>query len=168
MLDDGEVGDIWVRSPLLMDGYFNNDEGNAEVFASDRWFRTGDFGRLEEGVLFLASRRRDLIIRGGENVYPFEVENRLEEHPDIVEAAVVGVDHDVLGQEVKAIVVTAAGATPDADEIRAHCAATLSSYKVPAHVEVRTVRLPRNPAGKVLEQVLVSGDQGTYSDVDPV
>ena len=93
VLPDGEEGVICVRSPLLMTGYYRNDAANAEAFDDGRWFNTGDFGRLDGGVLHIASRKRDLIIRGGENVYPFEVENRLDEHDEIVEAAVIGVDH---------------------------------------------------------------------------
>ncbi len=166
-LPAGEEGDIWVRSPLVMRNYWNNARADADVLTPDRWYRTGDFGRLEHGVLFLASRRRDLIIRGGENVYPFEIENRLEEHPDVVEAAVIGVDDDLLGQRVKAIVVVADGSTLDTDSIRGFCAATLASYKVPEFIELRTEALPRNPTGKVMKQVLAHGDAGTFSD-DPV
>ena len=90
-------------------GYWDNPDANAETVRPGRWIRTGDFGRLEDGMLYIASRLRDLIIRGGENIYPFEIENRLDEHPDVLEAAVVGVDHPTLGQEVKAVVVLAPG-----------------------------------------------------------
>ena len=131
-----------------MTGYWRHDEANAEVLDEDRWFRTGDFGRMENGLLFIASRLRDLIIRGGENVYPFEIENRLEEHPDVVEVAVFGVDHDTLGQEVKAVIVVVPGATLTEAEIRSHCASTLSSYKVPAHVELRTEPLLATPPAR--------------------
>src|SRR5690606_10476490 len=116
--------------------------------------KTGDYGRMENGLLFVASRRRDLIIRGGENVYPFEIENRLEEHPDVDEVAVIGVDHPELGQDVRAVVVPRAGARLDEDELRAFCAETLASYKVPSQFEVRTEPLPRNASGKVLKHVL--------------
>ncbi|MBL7496626.1 acyl--CoA ligase [Frankia sp. CNm7] len=163
-VSDGHDGDIWVRSPLLMIGYWNNDEANAEALAPGRWLRTGDYGRLEHGVLFLASRRRDLIIRGGENVYPFEIENRLEEHPDIIEAAVIGVDDDEFGQEVKAVVVLREGSSLDAAGMRSHCATTLASYKVPTRVEIRHTALPRNPTGKVMKQVLAGLDAGTFVD----
>jgi len=105
-------------------------------------------------VLFLAARRRDLIIRGGENIYPFEIENRLEEHPDVVEAAVIGVDHEILGQEVKAIVVTGPESPLDAELLRAHCSGTLASYKIPAHFDIRTDPLPRTVTGKVLKHIL--------------
>jgi len=161
-LPEGEEGSICVRSPLLMKGYHRNPEADAEAFAEGRWFNTGDFGRLEGGLLHIASRKRDLIIRGGENIYPFEVENRLDEHEQIIEAAVIGVDHDVLGQEVKAIVVVAADADLTEDDVRAHCAETLSSFKVPAHVEIRTEPLPRNPSGKVLKNVLAGDSQSNF------
>jgi len=162
VLPDGQEGEIWVRSPLVMKGYWRNEAANAEVFADGRWFNTGDFGRLDGGLLHLASRRRDLIIRGGENIYPFEVENRLDEHEQIVEAAVIGVDHELLGQEVKAIVVVTAESELTEDDVRAHCAETLSSYKVPAHVEIRTEALPRNPSGKVLKNVLAGAAQTNF------
>ena len=165
-LGDGQEGDIWVRSPLVMTGYWENDDANAEVFTPDRWFRTGDYGRLDAGVLYLASRRRDLIIRGGENIYPFEIENRLEEHTEVIEAAVVGVDDDVLGQEVKAVVVVREGSTLDEATIRSHCAETLASYKVPAHVDLRLTPLPRNPTGKIMKNILSGTDPGTFADLD--
>ncbi len=157
VLPEGEEGNICVRSPLLMKGYYRNDAANAEAFADGRWFNTGDFGRIQNGLLHIASRRRDLIIRGGENIYPFEVENRLDEHPDILEAAVIGVDHDVLGQEVMAVVVVAPGTEITDDDVQAFCRETLSSFKVPTLVDIRTEPLPRNPSGKVLKNVL-SGD----------
>jgi acyl-CoA synthetase (AMP-forming)/AMP-acid ligase II len=162
ILPDGEEGEIWVRSPLLMKGYWHNEEANAEVFTDGRWFNTGDFGRLEGGLLHIASRRRDLIIRGGESIYPFEIENRLDEHDHIVEAAVIGIDHEALGQEVKAIVVVTSDAEITADDVRDHCAETLSSYKVPTHVEIRTEPLPRNPSGKVLKNVLAGDAQTNF------
>ena len=162
VLPEGEEGDICVRSPLLMKGYYRNDAANAEAFDDGRWFNTGDFGRLEGGVLHIASRKRDLIIRGGENVYPFEVENRLDEHDEIVEAAVIGVDHPDLGQEVKAIVVVTADSTLTEDDVRAHCAETLASFKVPSQVELRAEPLPRNPSGKVLKNVLAGDAQTNF------
>lgn len=157
VLPEGEEGNICVRSPLLMKGYYRNEAADAEAFSDGRWFNTGDFGRLDGGVLHIASRKRDLIIRGGENVYPFEVENRLDEHDEIIEAAVIGVDHPDLGQEVKAIVVVTADSSLTTDDVRAHCAEALASFKVPSQVELRREPLPRNPSGKVLKNVL-SGD----------
>jgi acyl-CoA synthetase (AMP-forming)/AMP-acid ligase II len=157
-LPDGEEGEINVRGPMVMPGYWRRPEANAEALGPRHWLRTGDIGRLEGGRLYLASRRRDLIIRGGENIYPIEIENRLEEHPDIAEVAVFGVEHEELGQEVKAIVVAVEGRTLDTDELAAWCAASLAYYKVPAHWEVRSDALPRNAAGKVVKQALVEAD----------
>lgn len=159
---EGEQGHICARSPLVMKEYWRHPEANAEVFLPGRWVRTGDFGRMEDGALFMASRTRDLIIRGGENIYPFEIENRLEEHPAIDETAVFGVDHPVLGQEVKAVVTVAAGSTLTEDEVRAWCAETLATYKVPAHVELRTEPLPRNATGKILKHVLAGDAENTF------
>ena len=105
VLGEGEVGEICLRGAIIFLGYWDNPEATAEVLDDDRWYRTGDFGRIEDDVLYLESRMRDLILRGGENIYPMEIEHRLVEHPDIADAAVIGVDHRELGQEVKAFVV---------------------------------------------------------------
>jgi long-chain acyl-CoA synthetase len=154
VVPDGTDGSIEARSSQSMLGYWHNDEANAEAILPGRWIRTGDFGRIEHGVLFIASRLRDLIIRGGENIYPFEIEYRLDQHPDVIEAAVYGVDDALYGQAVKAVVVVSPGATVTAGEVQAFCAETLASYKVPAVVEIRTEPLPRTATGKVMKQVL--------------
>ena len=151
---DGTEGNIEVRSPIVMLGYWRNPEADADTLLPGLWVRPGDFGRIENGLLFVASRKRDLILRGGENIYPMEIESRLEEHPDVIEAAVVGTDHEVLGQEVKAVLVVSDDNTLTDEEMRAWCAETLSSYKVPAHVEFRTDPLPRNATGKVMKHAL--------------
>ena len=155
-------GEICARSPIVMLGYYNNEQANADVFYPGRWVRTGDFGRLEDGALFLAARLRDMIIRGGENIYPFEIENRIDEHPDVLETAVFGLDHDVLGQEVKAIIVVRPGSDLTAVSVRSWCADTLASYKIPAHVEIRTEPLPRNASGKILKHVLAGHGENTF------
>ena len=131
-------------------------------FDAGHWYRTGDFGRMEGGLLFIASRRRDLILRGGENVYPFEIENRLEEHPEVIEVAVVGVDHATLGQEVKAVVVVRTGSQVTGDDLQRFCAETLSPYKVPAHLRLRTAPLPRNASGKVVKHAIDSDDEAIF------
>jgi long-chain acyl-CoA synthetase len=154
---EGLEGNVEVRSPIVMLGYWRNPEANAETLFPGLWVPTGDFGRLEGGLLYLASRKRDLILRGGENIYPFEIENRIDQHPDVDEVAVFGVDHTTLGQEVKAVVVVRAASSLDADAVRAWCAESLAAYKVPAHVELRTSPLPRNASGKIMKHVL-SGD----------
>jgi acyl-CoA synthetase (AMP-forming)/AMP-acid ligase II len=144
-----------------MIGYFNNEEANAENILPGRWIKTGDFGHLSHARLYLAARKRDLILRGGENVYPAEIENRLEAHPGIAEAAVHGIDHRTLGQEVKAVVVPKPGASLDVEEVRAFCAETLAYYKVPALVEIRSEPLPRNATGKVMKHVLTGEAENT-------
>ncbi|MCU1377830.1 MAG: acyl-CoA synthetase (AMP-forming)/AMP-acid ligase [Acidimicrobiales bacterium] len=159
---EGDEGNICARSPLVMKEYWRHPEANAEAFLPGRWLKTGDFGRFEGGALFLASRKRDLIIRGGENIYPFEIENRLEEHPEIDETAVFGVDHPMLGQEVKAVVVVVSDSTLTAEAVQGWCAETLSSYKVPAHVELRTEALPRNATGKIMKHVLAGEAENTF------
>jgi acyl-CoA synthetase (AMP-forming)/AMP-acid ligase II len=103
-----------------------------------------------------------MIIRGGENVYPLEIENRLEEHPDVLEAAIIGVDHRTLGQEVKAVVVPHPGKSPGVEELRDWVAEKLAYYKVPTYVEIRSELLPRNATGKVLKNVLSGERANTF------
>ncbi len=155
-LPDGAVGNICLSGPMVTPGYWNDPAATADTIR-DGWLRTGDYGYVRDGLLFLVSRRSDLIIRGGENIYPTEIEQRLDAHPAVAESAVVGVEHRELGQEVKAVVVVAASETPADDlvtELRAWVAATLADIKVPAHWELRTEPLPRNATGKVLKQVV--------------
>jgi long-chain acyl-CoA synthetase len=151
----GEQGEIWLRGPTTSGrGYWNRPDANA-VSYTDGWFHTGDIGKLDdEGFLYIVDRAKDMIIRAGENVYCVEIENVLAEHPDIAEAAIVGVPHVELGEEVKAVVVLAAGAHLDRDAVREFCAARLANFKVPEYVEFVTEPLPRNPAGKILKQLL--------------
>jgi acyl-CoA synthetase (AMP-forming)/AMP-acid ligase II len=165
-LPEGEEGEIHVRGPMVMPGYWRRPEATAEVIGPGRWLRTGDIGRMEGGRLYLASRRRDLIIRGGENIYPVEIENRLEEHPGVAEVAVVPVEHEELGQEVRAVVVPVAGVTLTPDELGAWCAEVLSYFKVPAHWDIRDEPLPRNASGKVVKQVLLDGEPLTFVEED--
>jgi acyl-CoA synthetase (AMP-forming)/AMP-acid ligase II len=153
VLPEGQTGEIFLRSPSVFLGYWNDPAATRAALDEDRWYRTGDFGRVADGLLFLESRRRDMILRGGENVYPIEIENRLIEHPDIDEAAVIGVDHPELGQEIKAFVVPQPGSQLTAEQVRTWCGAVLAGYKVPARVEFRTA-LPYNQTGKLLKQEL--------------
>ena len=160
----GATGEIWLRGPTIMRrGYWNRPDATAEAMTPEGWFRSGDIGRFDDdGFLYLVDRAKDMIIRGGENVYCVEVEEALFEHPDVVDAAVVGVPHKVLGEEVKAVVQLKPGSTAGADELRAHCAARLANFKVPEYVELREEPLPRNPAGKVLKNLL-RGDETSFS-----
>ncbi len=153
-LPEGVEGEVFGRSAYLMREYWGDPEATAETIHPGRWLATGDIGRLEDGYLYINSRARDMILRSGENIYPVEIEHRLEAHPDVAEAAVVGVDHPELGQEVKAIVVPKTGATLDPEALADFCRETLAGYKVPAHWEIRAEPLPRNAAGKILKTVL--------------
>ena len=153
-LPDGEEGEIHLRGPLVMKEYWRDPEATRAAIKPGGWLNTGDVGRLEGGKLYIASRKRDLILRGGENVYPFEIEQRLEAHPDVAEAAVIGVDDEELGQEVKAIVVLEEGRNVGFDELRGWVARALAYYKVPTRWERRETPLPRNATGKVLKDAL--------------
>lgn len=153
-LPDGEVGNICLFGPMVTPGYWNDPAATAEAIR-DGWLRTGDYGYRRDGLLFLVSRRSDLIIRGGENIYPAEIEQRLDAHPAVAESAVFGVDHRELGQEVKAVVVLeGADGAPDEGELAGWVADTLADIKVPAHWELRTEPLPRNATGKILKRVV--------------
>jgi acyl-CoA synthetase (AMP-forming)/AMP-acid ligase II len=159
---EGEEGEIHLRGPLVMKEYWNDPEATAATIGPGRWLNTGDVGRIVDGKLYIASRKRDLILRGGENVYPFEIEQRLEEHPDVAEAAVIGVDHEELGQEVKAVVVFESGRHVDEEMLRAWVASTLAYYKVPTRWETRDAPLPRNATGKVLKNALRESHESTF------
>jgi long-chain acyl-CoA synthetase len=154
----GERGEIWIKGPTVMaHGYWRRPDANAASF-SDGWFHTGDIGYLDaNGFLFLVDRAKDMIIRAGENVYCVEVEHVLFDHPDVIDAAVVGVPHKTLGEEVKAVVQLRAGSRLSEEELRAFCRKHLADFKVPEYVEFRSDPLPRNPAGKVLKNELRGG-----------
>jgi long-chain acyl-CoA synthetase len=155
----GEAGEIWIKGPNVMaHGYWNRPDANAESF-TDGWFHTGDIGRVDDdGFVYIVDRAKDLIIRAGENIACVEIEHVLFQHPDVVDAAVVGIAHPVLGEEVKAVVQVRSGATVTAEELRAFCRVQLADFKVPEHVELRSEPLPRNPAGKVLKNLLRGGE----------
>jgi acyl-CoA synthetase (AMP-forming)/AMP-acid ligase II len=151
---EGVEGEIHIRSPYVMLGYWNQPAATRETIKPGRWLATGDIGRLEGGLLYINSRARDMILKNAENVYPTEIENRLEKHPAVREAAVYGVDHPEWGQEVKAVIVPEPGAEPDPAELARWCGETLAAYKVPTQWEIRREPLPRNPSGKILKNVL--------------
>ncbi|HEY7133443.1 MAG TPA: class I adenylate-forming enzyme family protein [Acidimicrobiia bacterium] len=162
VLAEGEEGEIHVRSPLVMLGYWRNPAATDAVILSGRWLRTGDIGSIRDGQLFLAARRTDLILRGGENVYPAEIENCLEAHPGVRECAVLGVPHDELGQEVAAIVVPAPGASVTGTELAEHVGRHLAAFKVPSRWTVRDEPLPRNATGKLLRHVVAGDAEATF------
>jgi acyl-CoA synthetase (AMP-forming)/AMP-acid ligase II len=155
VLPEGEVGEICLRGGVVFKGYWDDPDATAQVLDDERWYHSGDDGRIEDGVLWLESRMRDLIIRGGENIYPMEIEHRLVEHPGISDAAVIGVEHRTLGQEVKAVVVLHDGASLDAAAVQEWVAQGLAAFKVPAHVEFRDA-LPYTQTGKVMKHLLES------------
>jgi acyl-CoA synthetase (AMP-forming)/AMP-acid ligase II len=146
---EGEEGEVCVRSQFVMLGYWNDAEATAAAIDEDRWLRTGDIGVLEQGRLRLSSRRTDLILRGGENVYPVEVEAVLAEHPAVRESAVLGVDHPDLGQEVAAVVVVDPGADVTEQDLATYVRDSLAYYKVPSRWRLTTEPLPVNATGKV-------------------
>jgi long-chain acyl-CoA synthetase len=154
----GETGEVCVRGPILMKGYWNKPEATAEAIDGDGFLHTGDIGHIDdEGYLTITDRKKDMIIRGGENIYCVEIENRLVDHPAIADAAVIGVPHAELGEEVKAVVQVEPGPEGEpltADDVRRWVAAELADFKVPAHVELRGEPLPRNASGKLLKNVL--------------
>jgi acyl-CoA synthetase (AMP-forming)/AMP-acid ligase II len=153
-LQADQVGEIYARGPRIMTGYWGDEDKSARVITDDGWLRTGDKGWMDEdGYIYLAGRGDDMIIRGGENISPEEVENVLHAHPQIDEAAVIGVPHPDWGQEACAIVVLKKGADADADGIMAYCKTRLAGFKRPTSV-IFTDSLPRNPMGKVLKKKL--------------
>ncbi|MCP5040113.1 MAG: acyl--CoA ligase [bacterium] len=157
---EGVYGEIHIRSPYLMVEYWNNPEATTDTVKPGRWLATGDIGCLQDGYLYINSRARDMILRAAENVYPVEIEHRLDAHRDVAESAVIGVDHEVLGQEVKAIVVPCEGVDPlDTDALTAWVGDALAPFKVPSLWEIRTQPLPRNASGKVLKNVLTGEAQ---------
>ncbi len=151
----GEVGELWIRGPNVIKGYWNRPEATAETIPGG-WLRSGDIGRRDkEGFLTIVDRTKDMVIRGGENVYCAEVEDALYSHPAVMDAAVIGLPHRVLGEEVGAVVqMTPAGAAVSEGELMAHVAVRLAAFKVPVRIDMRHQPLPRNANGKILKQRL--------------
>ncbi|WP_280511946.1 class I adenylate-forming enzyme family protein [Nocardia farcinica] len=147
---DGVEGEVWVRSAYVMLGYWNDPAATAAALTPDRWLRTGDLGVCTDGRLRLSGRRSDLILRGGENIYPTEVEHCLDEHPAVRECAVLGLPDPDLGQRVGAVVVVEDEAATDPGQLRAFTAERLAYYKVPADWRITTEPLARNATGKVV------------------
>jgi long-chain acyl-CoA synthetase len=153
----GAVGEIVIRGNNVMKGYWRRPEATAEAIRNG-WLHSGDLGRVDEdGYFTIVDRQKDLIIRGGYNVYPREIEEVLYEHPAVAEAAVVGLPHPALGEEVGAAVVLKPGAAVIAEELRAHVKAQVAAYKYPRHVWVVEV-LPKGPTGKILRREIVPPD----------
>ncbi len=149
---EGKVGEVWVRSAQNMKGYWGNDRATAAAFV-DTWFRSGDAGYLQDGYLFLHDRIKDMIISGGENIYPAEVENALMQHPALADGAVIGVPDDDWGEAVKACVVLKPGARAAEAEIIEFMRSRIAHFKCPKSVDFLE-SIPRNPTGKILKRVL--------------
>jgi long-chain acyl-CoA synthetase len=155
--DERGVGEVQFHGPSVIRGYWNDPETTAAAIDADGWLSTGDLGYLDDdGDLFLVDRKKELIIRGGYNVYPREVEEVLYEHPAVLEAAVVGVPHESLGEEVAAIVVPRPGAEVDGEELKAWTKERVAAYKYPRHV-VFVAELPKSPTGKILKRSIDLG-----------
>ncbi|MFN3514147.1 MAG: class I adenylate-forming enzyme family protein [Phenylobacterium sp.] len=154
VLPAGQVGELWSFGPMNCKLYWNKPEATAQTFV-DGWVRTGDLARMdEEGFCFIIDRAKDMLIRGGENIYCVEVENVLYDHPAVMDAAIVGVPHRTLGEEPAAVVTLKPGAEATEDELRAHVAERLAAFKVPVKVRFWNETLPRNPNGKILKNEL--------------
>nr|WP_303260807.1 class I adenylate-forming enzyme family protein [Streptomyces sp. SNU607] len=161
-LPDGEAGELLLRGQSLIRGYWRDAVATAVAFTGG-WFRTGDLAVVRDGRVYVVDRLKDMVIRGGENVYCVEVEAVLHDHPDVEDAAVLGVPHPVLGEEVAAVVRVRPGAVVTADALRAHVGRSLAAFKVPAHVRVTREPLPRNATGKILKREL----RGTVQECPP-
>ncbi|ATY13140.1 fatty acid--CoA ligase [Amycolatopsis sp. AA4] len=151
---DGTDGEIHLRGPQVMLGYFNDPAATAAAFTGDGWFRTGDLGHLRDGALFVLSRRSDLILRGAENIYPAEVEEQLAGHPGVAECIVAGLPDPDYGQLVAAKVVLRAESDVDVEELRGYLSARLARYKVPTAWFLTREALPRNATGKVVRRLV--------------
>jgi long-chain acyl-CoA synthetase len=150
----GEIGEIWLRGANVMKGYFNNPEETAKAITPDGWFKTGDAGRMDaDGYIYIEDRVKDMIVSGGENIYPFEIEAKLLEHPAIQDVAVIGVPHERWGETPKAMVVLAEGRQLTEQEVIDFAKQHLASYKCPTSVDFLD-ELPRSPTGKILKKEL--------------
>jgi long-chain acyl-CoA synthetase len=154
ILPVGTVGELWCKGPQVVKSYWNNPQATAETFV-DGWLRTGDLASIdEEGFLYIADRAKDMLIRGGENIYCAEVENVLYEHPDVIDAAIVGISHKTLGEEPGAVIQLKPGGTATEVELRGFVRERLAAFKVPVRVIFWHERLPRNAGGKIIKSEL--------------
>ena len=144
-----------IRGVNVMKGYYKQPEATALVI-KDGWFYSGDIGKLDEdGYLYIVARKKDMILRGGFNIYPREIEELLYEHPAVAEAAVVGVKHEELGEEIKAVVFLKPDCKATEDELQAYCKERIAAFKYPRIVEIRDKPLPKGPSAKILKRELI-------------
>ncbi len=147
----GEIGELWIKGPNVVKGYWNKPEASTASF-QDGWLLSGDLARIdEEGFVYIVDRAKDMLIRGGENIYCVEVENALFEHPDVMDAAVVGIPDKVLGEQVGAVVQLTQGANADEASLRTFVQHDLAAFKVPLRIQILSAPLPRNANGKILK-----------------
>jgi long-chain acyl-CoA synthetase len=150
----GQVGELWCRGPQVVREYWHKPEATAQTFV-DGWVKTGDLARLDdEGFCYIIDRAKDMLIRGGENIYCIEVENVLYDHPAVMDAALVGIPHKTLGEEPGAVVTLKPGASATEEELRAFVAARLAAFKVPVRIIFWPETLPRNANGKIMKDQL--------------
>ena len=153
-LPQGETGEIWFRGPNLIRGYWNRPDATADTIV-DGWLRTGDIGRIDDdGFVYISDRAKDMVLRGGENIYCAEVEAAIYEHPAVYEAAVYGIPHERFGEELAAHVMVKSGQTLDVAELQSFVGERLASFKVPTRITVVNEQLPRNASGKILKREL--------------
>ena len=163
-VERGESGEILVRSPAVMLHYYKDAEATAEAFDADGWLRTGDLARMDEdGYVYIVGRAKELIIKGGVNIAPQEIDNVLTEHPDVVEAAAVGVSDPYLGEDIHAFVVTRPDSAVDESELLDHCEGRLGSFKTPSRIGF-VPRLPKGPSGKLQRLKLLDDETGAALD----
>lgn len=147
----GEIGELWIRGANVVHGYWNRPEATAAAI-TDGWLHTGDLARIdEEGFVSIVDRAKDMLIRGGENVYCAEVETVIHDHPEVDDCAVIGVPHDTLGEEVGAVVQLAGGSSLTADELQEFLSERMAKFKIPTHIWLQQTELPRNAGGKILK-----------------
>jgi long-chain acyl-CoA synthetase len=159
-LSAGEVGELWYRGPIVVRGYWQKPEATAETFV-DGWVKTGDLARIdEEGFVYIVDRAKDMLIRGGENIYCVEVENALYDHPAVMDAAVIGIPHRTLGEEPAAVVHLKPGAKASEEELRHFVAQRIAAFKVPVRIAFLPETLPRNANGKIMKKDLKSAFGG--------
>ncbi|GAG29898.1 unnamed protein product, partial [marine sediment metagenome] len=149
-----EVGELWVRGAQVIRGYLNQPEATAEAI-TDGWLHTGDIARIDEdGFIYIVDRAKDMVLRGGENIYCAEVESAIFHHEDVAECAVFGVPDERLGEEVGAAVLLRDGSALTVGSIREHCAERIAKHKIPRYIWILDDLIPRNASGKFLKKQL--------------